>query len=771
MKTSQVGKYILCVCIVTALPAAVFAEEFVLDEVTVTATKRAESLQDVPLSVTALSASEIEGLKLRDTIEIAAQIPNMQISAPFGDSMPVISLRGVAMDDFSLNQSSPVAVYFDEVYKGNPALQSVQMYDLERLEVLRGPQGTLYGKNSTGGAVNFVTKKPDFDRSGYLTVGVGDFSRKEVKAAYSAPLIDDVLAIRVAGTWADADGWNDNKFPGSADGNAIDEWGARATILFRPSDELQMTLRVSSSKAKPVNYAYTPIAVNDSIGGAGVFLYESFNTVTGVGPQSSFYTADVNQLDEFEVNEDRVPEREVENAAVSLTVTWDLSPQYTLTSISSYDDGEFNNFEGDSTPLAFFEGTYQSDVTQWAQDLRIASNLDGAFNFIAGVYWSNEVVKAPVNIAFFSDVDVDFDGAFTFNDCLESALYPGIEFFVGCSYRNDYEQERTTPAAYFDGQYSLTDALTMRFGVRYTEDEGKLKNYTADLYGTNGNVFLGNIISQASLVKDRIVDREWSGKVGMDYLLKNGALLYANYSRGYRSGAFNGQAFFDPSETAPVKPEILDAFELGFKSELMGKRIRLNGAVFYYDYSDQQFLQVGASGVQNLVNIDESSVLGAELETTALLTESLTIRAGLGWLDAEIDQGVLNQGLPEENDLKGNALIQAPDLNFNISLNYDTPLGDLGTLMFNVDANWVGDQFYDIADQSSGLYEESDYWLSNARVTFDAADDRYSIAAYVKNIADTQYFVQRIGLAAFGADMVGISGAPRTWGLEATYRF
>ena len=210
----------------TTLVVANHASAQPLEEVVITAQKRAENLQDVPVSVTALSAGELQALKYRDSTEIAAQVPNLQASNPTGDGFPIFSLRGISMSDFSLNQSSPVASYVDEVYKGNPAIQGVQIYDLERIEVLRGPQGTLYGKNSTGGAINFITRKPDFERSGYITIGAGDYSRKETVGAVNLPVLDDTLAVRLAGTWTEADGWFDNKNPlGIDDGNAIDEYG------------------------------------------------------------------------------------------------------------------------------------------------------------------------------------------------------------------------------------------------------------------------------------------------------------------------------------------------------------------------------------------------------------------------------------------------------------------------------------------------------------------------------------------------------------------
>ena len=765
-----------------------------LEEVVVTATKRAESLQDVPVSVSAIGSDELGQLKMRDTTEIAAQVPNMQIATPLGDSMPVISIRGISMDDFSLNQSSPVAIYVDEVYKGHPALQSVQMFDLERLEVLRGPQGTLYGKNSTGGAVNFITVKPSFYTEGFITAGFGENSRKELEGAFETSLIDDTLGMRVAGTWTEMDGWKENQYKGGDDTNAIDDWGGRLTLLWQASDSLEAILRVSGSESTPTNYGFTAQGIGPA--GAGLGLYELFNRdlpgALGVtpppgAPQESYFATGV---DDFETTENRSLERTVKNTAVSLTVNWDLSDNYTLTSISSWDDGEFNSPEGDGTPNDLLSITYDSDVTQIAQDLRIASNYDGAFNYIAGVFYSEEEVKAPVNLPYYIDLDMNVDGVYDYNDCADPLLVAFgmgdaasqsgqlIESILnsegaslaelaglGCQLRNDYKQTRTSMAAYFDGSYDVTDAITLRLGLRYTDDETEMDDFMAGFYGSD-DVLVFPTISQDTLPEDSIEDEEVTGRVGIDYTTAEGNLFYANYSRGYRNGAFNGQAFQDPSEMVPADAETVDAFEVGFKSELFDSMVRLNGAAFYYEYSDQQFLDIDSeTAVQRLVNIDSSTIYGLELEATALVTDNFTARAGLGLLDTEIDDGFV-----KGQDVEGKSLPQAPEVNFNLALDYDIHIGDGGGFVqLHVDTMYVDDQYFDVLNTAS--IEQESYWVHNARVSYYSADDSWSVSVWGKNLDDEYYFTKPFDLqAGFGYNPTHI-GAPRMFGIEGTYRF
>ena len=207
-----------------------------LEQVVVTAQKRAENLQTVPVSVTALTAAQLGSLKLDDASALATQIPNLQVNGIVGEGSPLFSLRGVSMFDYSLSQSSPVASYIDEVYKGNFVLFGVELYDLERVEVLRGPQGTLYGKNTTGGAINFITHKPGFNTEGYIKVGGGNYNRREVEGAFQTGLIPDRLAVRVAMTYTKADGFVRNILPGHPDLEGVDQYGVRVSDLFRATE-------------------------------------------------------------------------------------------------------------------------------------------------------------------------------------------------------------------------------------------------------------------------------------------------------------------------------------------------------------------------------------------------------------------------------------------------------------------------------------------------------------------------------------------------------
>jgi len=735
-----------------------------IEEVVVTAQKRAQSLQDVPVSVSALSSSDLEGLKLRSTTEIAAQVPNVQMQTPFGDSFPLISMRGISMSDFTPTQSSPVAVYVDEVYKGTPAIQGVQLFDLERVEVLRGPQGTLYGKNTTGGAVNFITKIPTHETQSYLMVGAGTFDRKETQGAVQTSIIDDVLAVRVAGTWTDANGYNENLLADKDDLNSIDEWGLRATFAYTPTDNLEAILRLSTSQSSPTNAGiYT-----DNYNSTGRFSMAGLPVSRETDPAS---LGSGSPLGEHEFLSDRSEKRKIETQALSLTINYDLSDSLSLTSITSYDDGEFYAPEDtDGMALDFLHIDYGADAVQWAQDIRVTSDLLGPLNFIAGLYWAQEEISAVNRVNLTQELASLFD----LDNPLRGGNGDGLVGLAECdlfgaalcaSQYNEFDQNKTSKAAYLHTTYDISNSTSLTFGLRYTEEEAELHNYQAKIGGVDLNAAdTLTTITQDTLPVNAFKDREWSGKIGIDHTTEHGSLIYASYSKGFRSGAFNSQGYFFPQDVSKVAPETLDAYEVGFKTELLDNSLQLNGAAFYYDYSGQQVLDVDAATLtQFLVNIDSSAIQGVELELVSRPVDSLTLRAGLGWIDTEIKEGVLTS---IGQDLKGNQLPAAPEVNFNLSADYELALGNAGSLVMHLDTNWLDEHYHNV----NNTVGQDDYWLTNARVSFESSDDRYTVALWVKNIEDKTYKTYSIDLQALGWDYNHL-GAPRTLGVEASVRF
>jgi len=727
----------------TSLPSLADYNSFTIEEVIVTAQKKAESLQDVPLSVSALSSNELGALKLHDTTEIAAQIPNVQVSTPYSDSQPAFSVRGISMSDFSQNQSSPIAMYVNEVYKGVGALQALQLFDLERIEVLRGPQGTLYGKNATGGAVNIISKTPELDgvTRGDISFGLGNLSRRETNGALEISNADNYLGARLAFTYSDADGWVDNNVPGNGDSGAFRDYAVRLTGRYQPTDNLDMVLRLSKSRSTQSN-GHEVLASNIGVGGVGF--------ATGYNRAG---------LDFFESEMDRQDGNALDNTSTSLSINWDINEQLTLTSVTSYDEGDWITREdADGSPHNILHTDFGSEVTSAAQDLRLSSDFDGNFNFLLGLYGQREDLDANVIQRMFYDFAGDNDGSGTL-DCFE-------DFITGCRLSNNYNQVKTSLAAYFQGSYDISPDLSFTLGLRFTKDDNKIDNYEANLGYLDPvtNTEVVNAIPTISDYQDDVTDRNWGTRFALDYALSSDIITYISFTTGYRGSAFNGQAFYDASEITTAEPEEVKAWEIGFKSDLLDNRLRINGAIFHYAYENQQFLDVTPSFLSVLVNADKSSVQGAELEITAIPHQAVDLRLGLGYLDATYDKLQLRG-----TDLSGNELINAPSLNFNALINWRFMEMNSGYMSLTLDTSFTGDQYFDAFNNDNT--RQKAYWLSNMRVSFQSQDEQLEVAFWAKNLADKEYLSSMTDLQElFNFDYTH-RGRTRTFGLDANYRF
>jgi iron complex outermembrane receptor protein len=702
------------------------ADSFAIEEIIVTAQKKAESSQDVPISMAVIGSNELEQLKLRNTMEIAAQIPNMMIISNFGDSLPAMSIRGVTQADYNLNQNSPIGMYVDEVYRGPMALNGMQMFDLDRLEVLRGPQGTLYGKNTTGGAVNFHTKTPDFVSDGYLSVGLGNYSKREVHGAYETPLIADKLAVRAAFVYNQGDGYVEHQIPGMEDPYEVDEWAGRVTVKAVLSDATDAVVRLRKSKSNPTN-----------------FVWSSEEVVPGLG--IGFTGLNNEHLDFHETEANFVEERTMENEGISLTVNWDINDSYSLTSITAYDEGIFNNPEdADGTSISILELIGTSEVRQYTQELRISSSYEGPFNWIGGLFYGRE----ENDIVTRSRVYLDFP----FDPILQTGTF----------YRNNFTQNRDSYAVFAQADYLLTQNMNLVVGLRYSEDD-------SEMVGLQSVFGFADLVDQAFLIppqpKSDFSDSKVTGRIALNYHWSDSGMAYISYNQGYRNGVFNATAFFSVDEITQADPEEIDAYEIGFKSQFASDRIQLNGAVFFYDYTDQQFIDIdSATLVQTVRNAGESEVLGFELELVALATEDLTLQVGLGYLDTEYKSLIL-----EGSDLSGNKLINAPDWNFNLSLDYVVAETDSGTILAHLDTSYTDEHYSQPENVKRNVIESR--WLTNLRLSWEDKALPYTLSLWVKNLADEEYKNVDMDFAdGFNMD-ISQKGAPRTFGAEFIYRW
>lgn len=726
-----------------------------VEEIVVTAQRRSERLQDVPVSVTALSGEALAKQRITEAGDLGNVVPNLRAISTVGDTTPIFALRGVSLSDYSLNQSSPVATYEDEVYKGNFALLGVALFDLERVEVLRGPQGTLYGKNTTGGAVNLIARKPEFKPEATLAIGYGNYNHVDVNGTAQAP-ITDTLAVRAAFTYTRADGWFRNLSPGQGDLNALDEYAARLSLRYVPNDRLDFVLRLSTSLQNPTNYG---ILAQPGPAGIGGGVYAALNALDPVlNPRTDDFRAG---LGDRQLRSDFTPRRHNRTYAASLVSTYKVNDRLSLISISSFDRGTLLNEEDtDGSDLKALSILYNDHVTQVTQDVRLTSNNLGSFNFTIGGFYGHEQVFNSTNLRAYQDIDFNLDGVLNFQDCL-TAGPP-----AGCQMQNRFDQRRERWAGYFDGSYLLGGGFKLRGGFRYSYDSGRQYNIRSLLVGSD-NVVLANLIpgdpvNLDATASQRFANGNLSGKVGIDYGVE-GKLLYLNYSRGYRASSFAAQAFFAPSELTVARPEIVDAVEGGFKLDLFGRRLRLNGAGFWYGYQDQQFIDVNPDGTQRLLNLPRSRIVGGEIEVVGRPTRHLTLTASAGLLDTLIEQGIV-QGV----SVTGNRLPFAPTLTLSYAADWNVASGSWGKLTSRIDGSYVTAQEYDALNNPD--LHQGGYNILGARLGYRTANDRFGAALWVKNLTDAYYFTSRIAISSIGFNYNHL-GAPRTFGLVLDARF
>ena len=760
-----------------ASPQSVRADE-ALAEITVTAQRVSERLQDVPVAVTAILADDLDERGVRQAGDITSAVPNLLLNSPYGpEAQPTFTLRGVTTQDFSENQSSPVAMYVDEVYKSVGAVQALQIYDLDRVEVLRGPQGTLYGKNATGGAISFYSRNPSLTAyDGYVTAGAGNYSDYSVRGAVGGPIVENGVGWRVALLYEKRDGWVHSIVPGVEPLNGVDALAGRFTLMAKASDELTATLKLSFSRSGGTPY--------------GAHALNNDPNVTGFSGNIGWFDNGA----KYAVHKD------IRNDSASLKIDWQVSAHATLTSVTGFDYGRWYEKSDDGglpiTVRLDDPNTYFSSVNAFSQEIRLVSHDTGAFGWLAGLYYGRESTHPTVQFHFF---DGNFPGAFVPQIPPTAANVPvplwGFDEF------NSFDQLKDSRAVFLNTTFVVAPTITLRAGVRYTKDkvtishfyalEGGLANPGPVGFAPDGGTtwwtqtigaqpatrsyFQTGLAPQGPVVPEFVHDtNNVSGKIGADWKASEDLLTYASISQGYRGVAFNGQAFNDPTELTFAGPEKLTSYEIGLKTGLWNRRGVFNAAVFHYDYKNQQFLDAftlpGGLGTGfRTVNAPKSRVDGAEFEFRAKATNDLELLSSVGLLHSKYVELVLH-GV----DRAGNRLIQAP--NFNGSLGVDWRFAHLaaGDLRLFVDGNYYGKQYFD-AFNTERIAQDA-YGIANARVSFESSGRRgFAVAAWVKNLTNRQYLAYGLNqkdpdTGALGFDY-GLVGEPRTYGAEATLRF
>lgn len=721
-----------------------------LEEVIVTAQKREQSIQDVSVSITAFTEQELKEYGFQNLNDVTQHAPNVHITSYFNSGRPEVSMRGISMQNLSYDayQQSSVGIYTDEVYIGNSGGQLAQMFDLERVEILRGPQGTLYGRNSTGGAVNFISRRPSLDEPSVdAALTVANYDRLDVELGASVPL-SETLALRVAGISRNADGFTTNEFsdtrtqgPGGNvenDANNTDLWAARALLLWRPSENMEWVLKVHGSESKSRSPA--PHAIGAGRGEP--------NTITGYQENPDFHTLS----HDFEG-------REVsETFGVSLTGEFDIG-DITVKSITGYADINYSAaWDRDATPADITTGFNLANSDQFSQELRLESTLQNGVNWIAGFYYFDETL----------------DGENIFTLFMDDSAIPSPDR-VGDLATNELKQDTLNWAVYGDLRWPVYKGITLFGGLRFTDEEKDFSNLSVV---TNILRFLPGapVVTETNI--DETVEESWSEltwRAGLEWSPTDNTLAYISYSRGFKGGGFNGNAFRNPVELEPYDPEFTDAYEIGIKTSWFDNRLTLNGSFFYNDLEDFHTLvvEVPPAGAPLFFvrNAPSAETYGAEFQLITRPVERLYASFGIGLVETEFTEFAIGNV-----DAAGNEFPNAPSLTANGMIKYDIPIRGRGvlsgsTLTPRFEISFIGDRWANALNRPilDGLDE---YYLANASLTWRSADGRMEVTGWGRNITDEEYLSTNVGNFRFvSGSATAFAGTPRSYGITFRYNY
>ncbi|MEM9751602.1 MAG: TonB-dependent receptor, partial [Pseudomonadota bacterium] len=640
-------------------------------------------------------------------------------------------------------------VYLDGVYIARLSVSTADLIDVESIEVLRGPQGTLYGRNSTAGALLINTKRPTDEFSAELTASAAQFDEYRISGAVSGP-ITDMLSARAAIGYSDRGGFGDNIVDGSTVGGSED-FTARLSFNYDPLSDLSFTLisEYQSREAEPALIAATDLGTTGGVASP----FDPRDDLNEVLDSNEFALNDPNSVD-------------VESYSVTLLGEWDLG-WATVNSVTSYRNWDLEGTQdSDSTGLQLFSNNGALTSEQFSQEIRLASNSDGRLSWIVGGFFMTE------------DTTVDF-AIQNFN---------GL-FGLGTNAIFDGEQTTDAYAVFADATFEIIDGLSITVGGRYSYEEKDFQNDQDVLILNGGTVppippagplggltfAPGDVFAAPPVFQDTADFDDFSPRAVIDYQFTDTIFAYASYSQGFKSGGFNSFGL-----TPAFDPEEIDAYEIGFKSTFWDNRIRFNVSGFTYDYENLQLRLPVPTGGVDIQNVAEAEITGAEFEFTASPIEGLTFTTNLALLDTEINEGVLPSiptntppfpiGIPltlVDEDVSGNSLTRAPDVQVFVGLDYERPVGPF-ILGAAANYRYQDGVFFLETNQDASTFSNDSWNEVNLRFSVADADGRWEAAVFGQNVTDERYVTQVTALGGFPNASVS---EPAKWGGQITLRY
>ncbi len=744
-----------------------------IGEMVVTARKRAESLQQTPIAITAFSGDTMRDRGLTSLIEVGAFAPNVKMTAAArgsgGGTNAQIYIRGIGQSDFLFTTDPGVGIYIDGVYHPRTLGGNMDLLDLERVEVLRGPQGTLFGKNTIGGAINVISAKPSGETGGYAELTIGKFDRIDGRGSFEFPVIENKLFAKVSFSSKNRDGYGKRLdfttreiLDRTGDDN---ESAGRLALRFLPNEDWTIDFTADVSRVREQSVPTTLLQA-DPAGGVPIALWNAF-----VSPSfSSIFDGRFISGDP-DVSFGTGPNGSTLDAwGVGLTMEWDAGP-VTVKSITAYRamEAEFGR-DGDGSPLPIVHTNDTQDQDQISQEIQvIGDSFEDRLHWTIGGFYFNEFGRDQNNVVLTSGLFGALEGLgfqLSGDTCLDPFVAPGcpgnpINAALDLDFDILNEIDITSYAGFVHGVFDVTDKIRLTGGARLTYEK---KDYFLDHK---------KIASGTPIITPRTLSDNWTAityEGGVDYQVTDDIMVYAKASRGFKSGGFNGRPINEAS-VGSFDPEFLFSVEGGFKSEWWDSRLRLNTAVFYYDYKDLQLSTVGIDPMTGalqlfVLNAGDADAWGVEVELEAQPIEGLDIQGSLGYIDlsyTRLTAAALDPGAGGIPSLSAD-LPNTPELTASISAVYTYPIQDIGDLSIRGDWTYTSENFPEPNLVQS--IKQRAHSVVNGRIAFNDPDNGWELAVFMTNITDIR-FVQS-GLSALNSfgTAEGWFNRPREWGVS-----
>ncbi len=758
------------------LSAHAFSAEFIIEEIIVTATKREASVHDVPIAVSAYSGEDLKSRGVQDLKDLQQISPSLSVyDSNSSSNGGTLRIRGVGTTGNNAGLEAAVGTFVDGIYRPRSGQVFTDLVDIDRIEILRGPQGTLFGKNTSAGALHIITMKPEYEFGGHASVTGGNLDTRRAEVSVTGPLIEDVLAYRLSGTYSARDGYYED-IDTSDEFAEQDRWTVKGQLLFNPTNNLEARLIVDYSER---DESCCPATFETLGPTAGIIR------ALGGDPQTSSGSDDVTVGTNFD------PFEEIEDKGFSLEVTWDIVPSITLTSITGY--REFEADRGQDVDFTnadiYLLGNGHEEFDNFSQEVRL-QGTSGDIDWLVGVYgYTEDIENSGRFLELSSQGPAFFDALFAALGATPPGFILGAGLLdVGDGLAGEFDQDTEGWSIFTHNTWHATDRLDFTVGLRYSEED---KDGDSVINGTGGPnqvaenwpcatlpvaTFCGNAGFDSSTDEE-----EWTGTVNVAFQISDDINSYVSYSRGYKAGGINLDPTankFDPvslvfTDSSTFDPEFVNAWEIGVKANFLDGTLTLNTALFYSDYSGFQ-LNTFNGAFFTIDNVNEVISQGIETEVIWNIANGVFVTGGVTYADSRYgsDAGFIKIGSSPTGVtvLDDQRITHSPYWQGSAALLVDRPLpGTPLSYIVNVNYGFRGD--HNTGSDLDPEKRQGGYGIWNGQVGLRTADGGYEALLWGTNLGDKRYDTIIFDSVSQTGSFSSFVGAPQTYGLTLRANF